>query len=235
MTLTLWALENVTLMPHYSDVIMGMVASQITNLTIVYSTVYSDADQRKHESSASLASWNVYFSKSVLKWISGAISVKLCRGARKSINDKSLASSNGLVPSRNKTFPEPMLTLFHSFARGTTVCLLCLLGLNYDERSGRRQIKLHKHALSLLLRCTGGNIPVWDTLQICNIYQQLSCLNPWVWYTLLPFQESQNHINPNQRMILLLHTIEMPQSLNQWFQNSTRTCMTMNIAILIVL
>ena len=34
---------------------MGVVASQITSLTIVYSTVYSDADQRKHQSSASLA------------------------------------------------------------------------------------------------------------------------------------------------------------------------------------
>ena len=34
---------------------MGTVASQITSLTIVYSTVYSDADQRKHQSSASLA------------------------------------------------------------------------------------------------------------------------------------------------------------------------------------
>ena len=31
------------------------IASQITSLTIVYSTVYSDADQRKHQSSASLA------------------------------------------------------------------------------------------------------------------------------------------------------------------------------------
>ena len=40
---------------HYSDVIMDTVASQITSLTIVYSTVYSDADQRKHESSASLS------------------------------------------------------------------------------------------------------------------------------------------------------------------------------------
>ena len=40
---------------HYSDVIMGMIASQITNLTTVYSTVCSDADQRKHQSSASLA------------------------------------------------------------------------------------------------------------------------------------------------------------------------------------
>ena len=40
---------------NYSDVIMGMIASQITSLTIVYSTVYSDADQRKHQRSASLA------------------------------------------------------------------------------------------------------------------------------------------------------------------------------------
>ena len=40
---------------YYCDVRMGVVASQITNLTIVYSTVYSDADQRKHQSPASLA------------------------------------------------------------------------------------------------------------------------------------------------------------------------------------
>ena len=40
---------------HYNDVIMGAIASQITSLTIVYSMVYSGADQRKHQSSASLA------------------------------------------------------------------------------------------------------------------------------------------------------------------------------------
>ena len=40
---------------HYNDVIMGAIAFQITSLTIVYSIVYSDADQRKHQSSASLA------------------------------------------------------------------------------------------------------------------------------------------------------------------------------------
>ena len=34
---------------------MGAMASQITSLTIVYSTVYSGADQRKHQSCASLA------------------------------------------------------------------------------------------------------------------------------------------------------------------------------------
>ena len=40
---------------HYNDVIMGAIASQITSLTIVYSMVYSGPDQRKHESSVSLA------------------------------------------------------------------------------------------------------------------------------------------------------------------------------------
>ena len=40
---------------HYNDVIMGVLASQITSPTLVYSTVYSGAEQRKHQSSASLA------------------------------------------------------------------------------------------------------------------------------------------------------------------------------------
>ena len=34
---------------------MGAIASQITSLTIIYWIVYSDADQRKHQRSASLA------------------------------------------------------------------------------------------------------------------------------------------------------------------------------------
>ena len=38
-----------------SDVIMGAIASQLTSISIVYSTVCSGADQRKHQSSASLA------------------------------------------------------------------------------------------------------------------------------------------------------------------------------------
>ena len=40
---------------HYNDVIIGVLASQITSLTIVYLNVYSGGDQRKHQSSASLA------------------------------------------------------------------------------------------------------------------------------------------------------------------------------------
>ena len=42
---------------------MGSIASQITSLTIVYSTVYSGTDQRKHQGPASLA-----FAREIHRW-----------------------------------------------------------------------------------------------------------------------------------------------------------------------
>ena len=48
---------------YYGDVIMGAMASQITSLTIVCSNLYSGADQRKHESSVSLA-----FVRGIHRW-----------------------------------------------------------------------------------------------------------------------------------------------------------------------
>ena len=46
---------------HYDDVIMSTMASQITSLTVVYSTIYSDADQRKHQTPVSLAFvWGIH-------------------------------------------------------------------------------------------------------------------------------------------------------------------------------
>ena len=49
--------------PHDSDVIMGAMASQITSLTLVYSTVYSGADKKQHKSTASLA-----FVRGIHRW-----------------------------------------------------------------------------------------------------------------------------------------------------------------------
>ena len=48
---------------YYHDVIMSAMVSQITSLTIVYSTVYSGADQRTHQSPASLA-----FVRGIHRW-----------------------------------------------------------------------------------------------------------------------------------------------------------------------
>ena len=50
---------------------MGAIASEITSLTIVYSTVDSDADQRKHQSSDALAFvWGIHMGlvNSTHKW-----------------------------------------------------------------------------------------------------------------------------------------------------------------------
>ena len=45
----------------HTGVVMGAVAPQITSLVIVYSTLCSDTDQRKHQSSASLAFvWGIH-------------------------------------------------------------------------------------------------------------------------------------------------------------------------------
>ena len=51
------------MMIYYNDVIMGKKASQITGLTIVCSPVYSGADQRKFQSSTSLA-----FLRGIHRW-----------------------------------------------------------------------------------------------------------------------------------------------------------------------
>ena len=46
------------------NIIMGALASQITSLMIVYSNVYSGADQRKHQNSTSLA-----FVRGIHQWL----------------------------------------------------------------------------------------------------------------------------------------------------------------------
>ena len=47
----------------YNDLIMSGMAYRVTSLTIVYSTVYTGADEQKHQSSASLA-----FVRGIHRW-----------------------------------------------------------------------------------------------------------------------------------------------------------------------
>ena len=54
-----YVLENI----NYCDVVMTMMVTQVTSLRIIYSTVYSGADKRKHHSSASLA-----FVRGIHRW-----------------------------------------------------------------------------------------------------------------------------------------------------------------------
>ena len=105
--------EITLILLHYGDVIMVAIASQITSLTSVYSTVYSDADQRKHQSSASLAfvrgihrrpvnsphKWPVTrkmfpFDDVIMRWIS----------------EDDIGPGDRLLLSGSKSLPEPTLT-----------------------------------------------------------------------------------------------------------------------------
>ena len=57
-----WRISSGGRYDHYCDLIMGAMASQITSLTVVYSTDYSDADKKKkHQVSAPLAFvWGIH-------------------------------------------------------------------------------------------------------------------------------------------------------------------------------
>ena len=92
---------------HYSDVIMGTLPSQITSLTIFYSIVYSDADQRKHQSSASLA---------------------FVRGIH-----RGLVNSPHRWPVRRKMFPFDEVIMFCTFP-GNTGLILGLRPANERRR-----------------------------------------------------------------------------------------------------
>ena len=56
-------IEELNIRMHYYDVIMNAIASQITGISIAYSTVCSDADQRNYQSSSSLA-----FVRGIHRW-----------------------------------------------------------------------------------------------------------------------------------------------------------------------
>ena len=116
---------------HYSDVIVGMIASEITSLTVLYSTVHSGTDQRKHQSSASLAFvrgihwWPV---NSPHKW---PVTLKMF-----SFDDVIMVYTR-LWPKKD-TIPGP---------QGRTLeCLLCEFGRKwlflwyYDVRTGKRMM-----------------------------------------------------------------------------------------------
>ena len=102
---------------HHSDVIMIAMASQITSLTIAYSTVYSDEDQRKYQSSASLAFvrgihwWPVnspHKGPATLKIFSFADIIVYCKisclpSYAANVATNKIQEKNMIVPLKNKT------------------------------------------------------------------------------------------------------------------------------------
>ena len=55
--------STLRMLSHYSNAIISAMASQTTSISIVYSTIYWGADQRKHKNSASLG-----FVRGIHRW-----------------------------------------------------------------------------------------------------------------------------------------------------------------------
>ena len=91
---------------HYNDVIMSAMASQITSLAIVYSMVYSGADQRKHQSSASLA-----FVRGIHRW--PVNSLHKWPVTRKCFHLMTSSWTNPLCPIRYKPFRDLLMRLLN--------------------------------------------------------------------------------------------------------------------------
>ena len=124
-------IELIKLQSHYSDVIMGAMSSQITSLTVVYTTVYSDVDQRKHQRSAPLAFvWGIHRwpVNSSQKMVNNTENVSICWRHHEAllywafprVNVTrpdwwlyNIGKGNGLVTSGSNPLPKPSLTLTH--------------------------------------------------------------------------------------------------------------------------
>ena len=87
---------------HYNDVIINAMASQITSVSTVCSIVASGADQRKHQSSASLA-----FVRGIHRWpVNSPHKGPVTRNFVSIWNvimETFVESDNGLAPNRRQT------------------------------------------------------------------------------------------------------------------------------------
>ena len=128
-----------TVANHYDDVIMNAMASQITSLTIVYSTVYSGADQRKHESSASLAFvWGIHWGSVNYphKW-----------------------------PLTRKMFPFDDVIMLRHIMEWSSMCLFCFLHIIADS-SENGVVKSNQTTLMwcfTLVNAPSGHKCTWKT------------------------------------------------------------------------
>ena len=57
----IWLSKSASTYCHYNDVIMAAMASQITSLTFVYSTVYSGTDEKKTQMASNMENVSVWW------------------------------------------------------------------------------------------------------------------------------------------------------------------------------
>ena len=179
---------------HYNDVTMTTMASQITSLAVVYSIVYSGADQRKHQSSASLA---------------------FVRGIH-----RSPVNSLHKGPVTRKLFPFGDVIMYALFGCGGPLCSSYSSGLLY-WRWGSIPWWLHQmETFAALLALCAGNSPVtgefhaqrpvtrsFDVFFDLRLNQQLSkqCWGRWFETQSCPLWRHCNEDCRNVYMIRMRH------------------------------
>ena len=149
---------------------MGAVASQITSLTNVYSTVYSGADQSTHQSPASLA-----FVRGIHRWPEN--SPHKCPVTRKRFpfDDVIMISNNSTSTCWNK----------HSthWGRVTHICVgkLSIIGSDNGLSPGRRQAITRQ--MAAIFQTTFSNACSWIKMYWFRLRFHWS-LFPWVELTI---------------------------------------------------
>ena len=141
---------------------MGAMASQATSLTIVYSTVYSGIDQRKHKSSASLA-----FVRVIHRWP--------VNSPHKWPVTRNMFPLDDVIMSRTRISPciTPCIPTvpFH-----VGVSYMCMSLSVYEQFSYRLEIL---HRLSLPSSVQNLN----DGATAKKSYEQTKLCEVWVWIT----------------------------------------------------
>ena len=151
---------------------MSAMASQITSLMIVYSTVYSGADQRKLQSSASLA-----FVRGTYRWPVNSPHKGQVMRKMFLLDDvimKHIASREPLQ-WRHLSVPEPQVT-----SRST----ICTSVRQFDETNN--EITNHK-IVALLSLCDGNHQWPVDPTDKGKKNEILPCHNAKILYSLFPF------------------------------------------------
>ena len=129
---------------------MGSMASQISSLTIVYSTVYSGADQRRHQSSASLA---------------------IVRGIHQ---DRWIPSTNG--QQRGKCF-HLMTSSYSYLGLLTYLCVLISKVVLLSWFTSLRPRQNWRHFADNVLKCNFLNENVWIPVEISLKFIPKSLIN----------------------------------------------------------
>ena len=125
---------------HYSDVIMDAMVYQITSLTIVYLIVYSGADQRKHQRSASLA-----FVRGIHRWP---------------------VNSSHKWPVPRKMFPFDDVIMRSGSTMALTMQDICVLVFHEEVPVILVLINGRKCKIYLYVSCTDWDLATWILINI---------------------------------------------------------------------